>query len=888
ELFESNSPLGLAMHRYPDLAVLLMQKGASTVPKVVLFGSAEVNSELHTGEQETIFSLAIRQAAVCSQSVRASYLGAAISSMDSGFPREQALTDTIASQQFVMLLTLIPKVGVEILRDMRSTDNQSLLHKVAACKDVKRRSGSAMQQQELLRKILSDGASMQEVQDPFLRAASKLLERGVLLTADSNGRTPLHLAAGNLHVDLVALMLECGSASAELVQAVDADGRTALGCGLGCGLAGPVSGPALRIASELIARGASARRAIVDVELRCPALSWCILEEAPPVVPPPGKSWVQVLFSGEAPDLTLLDKDGDSCLTMAASAPSYSVSYLRLIMRWAEAAGGDAKRGLLLGRGRDGMTALHLAVCKGNMGFVSALLEQAEQVSRHVLREMLKAKDSVGRTALVDAVQCSEASLWMVCLLLRWMDDETAAAVLPMADNEGHTALMYAVMKNDTKLVRALLAGRPSKPEDLQVKCPPGLMAGSPYMAALECGGPPGAVKYSSCSWLDDGGRMAAAPLLTRDADGWHSVDAFADPLAPAVRGALPNSTEVTCLEAGTARLLVQCHLGQVWVRRQDVYRKGAPPPALQKHSTLQYSFKATIPAGVGPGVSFTITSGDSPGSPGNPGLAGSFAGEGASRMPASALGVQSSGGFSALHLCIQPLAFGSYENAEILAALVQSGASADLKDASGRTAVDLACSQQSGRMLRCLQELGVPSAAGRTVCGGSGGGLGAWPEAVDVAADSARALADAAEAAERRAGGPPEPPVERFFQKPSQASDVVVARGPDGSPLDLVMTKVDLSRGPLPQNVFYRMQVLHERNQNNYFLFTRWGMIGDSGQYQSTPFESLEKASADFCKIFKSKSGNDWSARANFEKKPLKYQLHDLKYPTVGVQDSE
>jgi len=115
----------------------------------------------------------------------------------------------------------------------------------------------------------------------------------------------------------------------------------------------------------------------------------------------------------------------------------------------------------------------------------------------------------------------------------------------------------------------------------------------------------------------------------------------------------------------------------------------------------------------------------------------------------------------------------------------------------------------------------------------------------------------------------------------------VVVARGADGGPLDLVMTKVDLTRGPCPLNVFYRMQVLHERNQNNFFLFTRWGMIGTRGQFQSTPFESLEKATTEFCKIFKSKAGNEWSARASFEKKPLKYQLHDLKYPTVAVKDA-
>ena len=42
--------------------------------------------------------------------------------------------------------------------------------------------------------------------------------------------------------------------------------------------------------------------------------------------------------------------------------------------------------------------------------------------------------------------------------------------------------------------------------------------------------------------------------------------------------------------------------------------------------------------------------------------------------------------------------------------------------------------------------------------------------------------------------------------------------------------------------------------------LFTRWGRIGDIGQFQKTPFGTKEDAIAEFKKIFKSKSGNDWA----------------------------
>jgi len=43
-------------------------------------------------------------------------------------------------------------------------------------------------------------------------------------------------------------------------------------------------------------------------------------------------------------------------------------------------------------------------------------------------------------------------------------------------------------------------------------------------------------------------------------------------------------------------------------------------------------------------------------------------------------------------------------------------------------------------------------------------------------------------------------------------------------------MTKVDVSSGGWCQYVFYRMQVIHEKNRDVFILFTRWGRIGESG----------------------------------------------------------
>lgn len=43
-------------------------------------------------------------------------------------------------------------------------------------------------------------------------------------------------------------------------------------------------------------------------------------------------------------------------------------------------------------------------------------------------------------------------------------------------------------------------------------------------------------------------------------------------------------------------------------------------------------------------------------------------------------------------------------------------------------------------------------------------------------------------------------------------------------------MTKVDVYSGYYSQNVFYKMQVLHEKVRDVYILLTRWGRIGDRG----------------------------------------------------------
>ena len=54
--------------------------------------------------------------------------------------------------------------------------------------------------------------------------------------------------------------------------------------------------------------------------------------------------------------------------------------------------------------------------------------------------------------------------------------------------------------------------------------------------------------------------------------------------------------------------------------------------------------------------------------------------------------------------------------------------------------------------------------------------------------------------------------------------------------------------------------QIWKNKHKEHWILFTNWGRIGDEyGQYQNTPFGNAEQVVAEFEKIFKSKSGNEW-----------------------------
>jgi len=844
--FHGNTPLGLALQNHPDVAVLLMQKNADTKQTCVMFGvdsssravaglglgippfggggmfggfgggglgggfggggfgrggafrRAQISGLQHDqstgnaaplGSPESTFSLAIRQLscrAGDTSGSAAGFLGAAITTLDCGFPLSKALDDTIASKQFVMLHTLIPKVGDAILRNQKFDGGQNLLHRIAA--------------------VASSDHS-----DAYFRVVSKLLERGVPFITADDGQTALHLAARLGSERLVGVLMSNPSCTGQIVSAPDKTGVAPLGHALRGSTVGFAS---VTIAQKLLSRGATARSALVDPVRKLYALSYCIVQGWSPSSTDPERdnSWPRVLFHSSSPSVASVDADGRSCLALAARSKRFGLAYLKLIVDWA----GTEFDKLLDGKDCHGVSPLMHAVDCGNIGFAAALLDCAKAAGDSTLHGVVTATAADGRSALVRAVH-SPDPVGMVCIMLRGMDAVALAKACITLDADKRTPLMHAVLCNNATVVAMLLQGLPVQPGPANTMCPEGVMAGGKRTVLAT---------YVGCE----------------DGHPHYRIDWPTDKIAvQRLRGDQIVSHE--------------CHL---------VYR-----------------FELTVPPGVGPGLPFTIEKWAGLGGPGSPGLAHRWVGQAPGRVPPPALKMQDCRGHSVAHLCVSPLPFGSFENTEILTALIRAKVPMDLRDGSGVTAGVMASRQRSGVMVACMKSLGIAA----PVSPPSRQAESTWPSDVDVDADCTATLAAAQ--ARLAQGKKPAAAVEQNFQMPSPSSTIEVASGTDGAELDLVMTKVDVAKGPYGQNVFYRMQVVHEKNQDNYFLFTRWGRVGDRGQFQTTPFESLAKAATEFCKIFKAKSGNDWYARSDFTKQTGKYQLHKLRQPNVKIVDA-
>ncbi|CAB9524817.1 polymerase 1 [Seminavis robusta] len=85
--------------------------------------------------------------------------------------------------------------------------------------------------------------------------------------------------------------------------------------------------------------------------------------------------------------------------------------------------------------------------------------------------------------------------------------------------------------------------------------------------------------------------------------------------------------------------------------------------------------------------------------------------------------------------------------------------------------------------------------------------------------------------------------------------------------------------------NKFYKLQLLQKTEDDNYYVATNWGRLGEPGQSQlKGPHSDLDKAVKEFGKVFRSKTKNAWGADP-FVRYPDKYQLIET---TVDEDDDD
>lgn len=83
-----------------------------------------------------------------------------------------------------------------------------------------------------------------------------------------------------------------------------------------------------------------------------------------------------------------------------------------------------------------------------------------------------------------------------------------------------------------------------------------------------------------------------------------------------------------------------------------------------------------------------------------------------------------------------------------------------------------------------------------------------------------------------------------------------------------------DLSVGHFGKNSFYILQIIENKAQTYWTLFTKWGRIGQQGTFKTEVFHSKALAIESFLRIFYEKTKNTWQNYISnqFEKKPNKF----------------
>uniref|UniRef100_K3W5K5 Poly [ADP-ribose] polymerase n=1 Tax=Globisporangium ultimum (strain ATCC 200006 / CBS 805.95 / DAOM BR144) TaxID=431595 RepID=K3W5K5_GLOUD len=245
-----------------------------------------------------------------------------------------------------------------------------------------------------------------------------------------------------------------------------------------------------------------------------------------------------------------------------------------------------------------------------------------------------------------------------------------------------------------------------------------------------------------------------------------------------------------------------------------------------------------------------------------------------------TALAQTNHAGLTALHFAVKPFEFESYENVNLARLLLDAGANIHAKDAEGRSALDYTRDQSSRFVFQFLKKEYsklVTQSEQSFFNAGNVEDEHMFDSTPDYSEDAREYLLECEQNGkiQRKRIDPnvnsncDVGKVNRVFSKIDDAGELV-----KGEEYDALLTKVDVKNGRFGLNVFYRLQLVQDEIQGIFIVFTNWGRIGETGKYQNTPFHSFDDAVAEFKKIFRAKTGNQWDERHSFVKRSSKYNL--------------
>ena len=168
----------------------------------------------------------------------------------------------------------------------------------------------------------------------------------------------------------------------------------------------------------------------------------------------------------------------------------------------------------------------------------------------------------------------------------------------------------------------------------------------------------------------------------------------------------------------------------------------------------------------------------------------------------------QDSFGQTVVHYVISPFPSISYENKEMLAFLLSSGADGKIKNNEDKSPYFYASLQLSGTMLKVLESFKIKESVTATR---KFSGFEESQKEIDFvqdAEDYEKALNDIKHVEQQKFVPDPAGDFADYYEVVED--------------YDVHMNKVDVSYGPFSAYVFYRMQILHDKNRDVYVVFTR------------------------------------------------------------------